>query len=44
MKRLFLLLLLTSNVFAQNDFIITNNGEKIDAVDTSIIINAIEKI
>lgn len=43
MKRLFLLLLLTSNVFAQNDFIITNNGEKIDAVDTSIIINAIEK-
>ena len=43
MKKIFLLLLFTCNVFAQNDFIITNEGEKIDAVDTSIIINAIEK-
>lgn len=43
MKKLFLLILLTTNVFAQNDFIITNEGEKIDVEDTTIGINYQDK-
>lgn len=37
MKKLFILL--TTNIFAQNDFIITNDGEKIEVEDTTIGVN-----
>lgn len=43
MKKLFLLVLLTTNVFAQNDFIITNEGEKIEVEDTTVGINYQDK-
>ncbi len=39
MKKLFILILLTTNIFAQNDFIITNEGEKIEVEDTTIGVN-----
>ncbi len=43
MKKIILLILLTTNIFAQNDFIITNDGEKIDVEDTTVSINYLEK-
>ncbi len=39
MKKLFIFILLTTNIFAQNDFIITNDGEKIEVEDTTIGVN-----
>ena len=43
MKKILFLLLITSKVFSQNDFIITNLGEKIDVKDESVTINYADK-
>ncbi len=43
MKKIALLFLLTNSMFSQNDFIITNEGEKIEVEDTSIAINYVNK-
>jgi hypothetical protein len=43
MKKITLLFLLTTSMYSQNDFIITNNGEKIEVEDTTIIINYLDK-
>lgn len=43
MKKIALLLLLTTSMYSQNDFIITNQGEKIEVEDTTIAINYADK-
>lgn len=43
MKKIALLLLLTTSMYSQNDFIITNQGEKIEVEDTTIAINYTDK-
>ncbi len=43
MKKIALLLLLTTSMYSQNDFIITNQGEKSEVEDTTISINYANK-
>jgi hypothetical protein len=43
MNKLILILLVTTPMFSQNDFIITNSDQKIDIEDSTVVINSLEK-